>query len=168
MAVSLLTGSCSQLASRRKKRRRSVAIVSSRDFRSLLEFSRSILDARREKRVYIYIHRRYIAGRLIRIPAGCGDKSPPSKFARILAFALLVFASRTFEKTSASALSLSISRSSSSIPCSDANSQAEQLFPLVGDGFAEKESRQISLSLSLHCFCFLYSSILAIHVRSYI
>jgi len=88
------------------------------------------------------------SGRLIRIPARRSDKSPPPKFARILAFALLVFASRAFKRRlhphSHSRLSFS-SRSNANFPM-------EQLFPSVGDRFVEKEPRLSSVSV----FHFLY------------
>lgn len=99
---------------------------------------------------------------LIRIPARRGDKSPPPKFARILAFALLVFASRAFERTSASALSFSIARLSRS-RVANANSPTEQLFPPASDRFVEKEPCLSSVS----AFRFFYPFI-RLFMRPYI
>lgn len=110
---------------------------------------------------------RYTVSCLIRIPVRRDDKSPPPKFARILAFALLVFASREHWRERLHPHSHSASLSFvflDSARSDDAHSPAEQLFPLAGDGALWKRAPRHS---SVSPFRFLYSSI-RLFMRPYI
>lgn len=86
---------------------------------------------------------------LIRIPARHGDKSPLPKFARILAFALLVFASRAFERTSASVLSFSIVHLSQLRVATRILLWSSCFLRQATDSYKKRAT-------SLFCFCFLY------------